>query len=73
MGVSDPQKSQLNIYLPKELHRLVKATANRNGLALNEYCLKVLRAAVDSDALAQASPSFLERWEKFLQQFLKKQ
>jgi hypothetical protein len=71
--VTDPQKSQLNIYLPKELHQRVKAAAGRNGLTLEKYLNRVIRNAVDSDAQAQASPTWLDAWERFLAKTLKKQ
>lgn len=61
----ESQKTQLNVRLPGELHRDVKAVAKRKGLTLDEFAERLFRAAVASETSGSA-PGFLEAWEKFL-------
>ena len=57
----------MNVRLPKDLHRDVKAIAIRKGLTLDEFAERVLRAVVLSENSSSA-PGFIEAWEKFLTQ-----
>jgi hypothetical protein len=64
------EKTQLNVRIPKDLHREIKIRANKYP-TLDEYVTRVLQAAVLSEANS-TTPGFLEKWEKFLKANVKK-
>jgi hypothetical protein len=65
-----PQKAPLSIRVhPPELREHIKAIARRKGLTVDEYCTRVLAAAVDAEE--KTAPGFLEALEKFLREYSK--